>query len=258
MAEHATRRSLWVLLSTVLGMGVTISMGIWQLDRAAQKQQLHDTLVARQSMPSLGNMALPCQTEAWLQKEQRQAQLTGRWMHEHTVVLDNRPMQGRPGLLVLTPLLLTPAPVGCPKSALLVQRGWLPRDPYERTRIPEFAKPPGEVVVTVRLTFAPSKMLSLQRESAPEHGLLRQNVDLGALAKEWQVSLLPGSAQQLVHEQTLEEPVQDESMLRAWWQPVAEVGKHQAYAAQWFLMALVMLGLYGWFQWWRPYRAAKE
>ena len=32
--------------------------------------------------------------------------LQGRWQAEHTVYLDNRQMQGRPGFYVLTPLLL--------------------------------------------------------------------------------------------------------------------------------------------------------
>jgi cytochrome oxidase assembly protein ShyY1 len=47
-------------------------------------------------------------------------------------------------------------------------------------------------------------------------------------------------------------------LIRQWWQPEADVGKHQAYAAQWFLMALTMLGLYGWFQWWRPHQAIDQ
>lgn len=260
MADPRSPRSFWVLLFTLMGVGVTSALGVWQMGRAEQKQQLHDDLVARQALPPLRNVDLPCQRDTWVQQEQRSAVLTGRWLHDHTVLLDNRPMQGRPGFLLLTPLQLAPAPAanGCHAHLLLVQRGWLPRDPHDRTRVPAFAKPLGEVRVTVRLTFAPSKMLSLQQDPAPEVGMLRQNVDMVSLAKEWQQALLPGSAQQLEPAQSANGVIQGDDLPRAWWQPQAEVGKHHAYAAQWFLMAIVMLGLYGWFQWWRPFQAVKE
>lgn len=260
MADPRSPRSFWVFLLTLLGVGLTSALGVWQIHRADQKQQLHDTLLARQAMPPLHNLDLPCQVSTWVQQEQRSAVLTGRWLHEHTVLLDNRPMQGRPGFLVLTPLLLTPAPAapGCQTRLLLVQRGGVPRDLYDRTRVPVFAKPSGDVRVTVRLTFAPSKMLSLQQDPAPEVGMLRQNVDLALLAKEWQQTLLPGSAQQLEPAQSADGVIQGDDLPRAWWQPQADVGKHHAYAAQWFLMAIVMLGLYVWFQWLRPIQAVKE
>lgn len=260
MADLQATRSFWVFLFALLGAGVTSGLGVWQLGRADQKQQLHDALEARQVLPLLLNKDVPCQESTWLRQEQRLAVLTGHWLHEHTVLLDNRPMQGRPGFLVLTPLHMTPAPatVGCQASVLLIQRGWLPRDPYDRARVPFFAKPLGEVQVPVRLTFAPSKTLSLQQAPAPEVGVLRQNVDMVALSREWRLALLPGSAQQTGPAKSASGVIPDDSLTRAWWQPQADVGKHHAYAAQWFLMAVVIMGLYGWFQWWRPMRAVKE
>ncbi len=263
MAKVITRQSVWIFLITVLGVSVTVSLGIWQLKRAEAKQHVYDLRMARQQMPALKNIDLSCQADGWLQQEQRQAMLTGHWLHAQTVVLDNRSMSGRAGFLVLTPLQLVPSPLGsgCDNAGMnvLVQRGWFARDAYDRTRIPAIEKNPGLVTVPVRLTFAPSKMLGLQAQAPIEHGVLRQNVDLNGLAAEWRLSLLPGSAQQLADERGASVVKQiTVGMLRQWWQPEADISKHHGYAAQWFLMALTMLGLYGWFQWWRPRLEAKK
>lgn len=259
MSESTGRgRAIVILFAALVGIVLTCRLGVWQLDRAAEKQSLHDTRVARQKMPALSNANLACDPKDWAQQEQRQAAVQGRWLHEKSVVLDNRIMAGRPGFFVLTPLLLDPAPA-CGSTALLVQRGWLPRDATDRSRIPAWSKPQGLVQVPVRLTFAPSKNLSLQSEPMLETSLLRQNVDVDALKIEWHLALLPASAEQLDKEtsQTAEgKPQAGEMPLgRDWWLPTAGVEKHQAYAAQWFLMALTITGLYIWYQWWQP---AKE
>ncbi len=262
MADVIQRRSVWIFLFTVLGVGVTASLGFWQLRRADAKQHMHDARMARQLLPALNNADLACRADNWLSLEERSAHLTGRWLHEHTVVLDNRTMAGRTGFLVLTPLQLLPSPTsqGCAgEVSILVQRGWLPRDAHDRLRIPTIAQPQGLVSVPVRLTFAPSKMLALAFNAPTEKGLLRQNVDQAALSAEWHLPLLPGSAQQMADEAgtTVEKPL-PVGMMRQWWQPQADVSKHQGYAAQWFLMAITMLGLYGWFQWWRPRQSKTE
>jgi len=132
---------LIVALATLVGVGVTASLGQWQLNRAATKQALHDTIKARGRLPALDNTALPCTPEAWSAQAQRPVALRGHWLNERTVWLDNRAMGGRAGLFMLTPLRLSvPAGQGVDCAAtVLVQRGWVPRDPYDRLRV---APPP--------------------------------------------------------------------------------------------------------------------
>ena len=66
--------------------------------------------------------------------------LDGRWLAAHTVYLDNRQMNGRPGFFVVTPLRLDDG------RAVLVQRGWLPRDCSDRTAsLPPPTRPTGAV-----------------------------------------------------------------------------------------------------------------
>jgi surfeit locus 1 family protein len=235
------------------GVALTVSLGLWQLRRADAKQRWHDTIVERQQWAPVRNGAVPCDAAAWQQAEQRPAVLAGRWLGERTVLLDNRPMDGRAGFVVITPLKLDPAPQGCAAQVVLVQRGWLPRDPQDRTRAPQWPDDAGRVEVPVRLVAAPSALLELGSPDA-EPARIRQNVTVAGLSREWGLALLPGSVQQLQHE--LPHSAQAPALLRHWWRPEADVGKHLAYAAQWFAMAALMAGLYLWFQWWRPSRPA--
>src|SRR5690606_5368106 len=94
----------WLLiLSTVMGMAVTFSLGRWQLDRAAQKEALQSAMVSREQQPALEGHTLsgtltPVQITELLH---RAITLHGEWISEHTVYLDNRQMEGRQGFDVL-------------------------------------------------------------------------------------------------------------------------------------------------------------
>src|SRR5688572_11767493 len=116
-------RAWVVLLGTVAGIALTARLGLWQLDRAAQKVALQQSLVQRGAQPELEAGALATRAEEAPAQHHRRIRLQGQWMDRHTVFLDNRQMDGRPGFYVVTPLWL-PAQ----QRAVLVQRGWAPRD----------------------------------------------------------------------------------------------------------------------------------
>lgn len=248
-------RFLVVLLATVVGVGITTSLGFWQLGRAQTKLDLFEAQAQRDSMPALGPAEWPCTEAQWRDALQRQVQLRGHWLPQHTVFLDNRAMDGKAGRFVLTPLRLEPGPgAHCAQQVVLVQRGWVPRDAQDRLRVPDIVSAPGPVTLLGRVSEAPSRMFELGEAAAITEGAVRQNVSLDALAREWSLPLLPGSVLQLADEQP---PAQQAvPLLRHWWRPQADVGKHHAYAAQWFAMAAVMVLLFVWLQWWRPRQAS--
>jgi surfeit locus 1 family protein len=241
-------RSLVVLLATVLGISLTVSLGLWQLGRARTKLDLFETMQAREHLAPLTSEQLPCTPAQWHEGLQRVVHLRGLWLAQHTVFLDNRSMDGRAGRLVLTPLRLTGG--ACPQDVVLVQRGWVPLDARERDRVPGITDPTSEVSLTARVSEAPSRLMELGTSGSGPVGPIRQNVDISALSQAWHLAMRPGSVQQLVDEQPSSR--HDVPLLRHWWKPQADVGKHQAYAAQWFAMAAVMLFLYMRYQWWRP------
>lgn len=232
----------WVLLAALLGASLTASLGVWQLGRADLKLGLLAQREAREALPAVDWEALP---EAgaradWSQWHDRPVRLRGRWVHGATLFLDNRPMQGRSGFFVVTPLQPRP---GAP--ALLVQRGWVPRDAHDRTAVPALPQGDEPVEVVARLAPPPSRLYEFAPDSP---GRIRQNVDLAALAQEMSLPLYPLSALQTDPENGAD------GLLRDWPRVGADVHKHYGYALQWFGLCALILILYVWFQFIAPRR----
>lgn len=234
-----------VLIATVGFAALTARLGVWQLDRAAQKQAIQAAVDARRALPPLQARDLAHTLDAALEQHYRQIELEGRWLTEHTVYLDNRPMDGRVGFVVLTPLLLSDS------SAVIVQRGWLPRDAADRTRIVPYRTADGPVRIAGRIAPSPGRLYEFDGAAS---GTIRQNVDLADLARETRLALLPLSIQQM------DAPgLADDGLRRQWPVITADVHKHYGYAFQWFALSALTIALYVWFQLIRPRRrAARE
>ena len=113
----------------VLGVTLTVRLGFWQLSRAAEKEQRQAAIVAQMEAPVLNTPALLAAPANFGLMHQR-VNLEGQWLSQHTVYLDNRPMNGRAGFWVITPLQLNAS------TRVLVQRGWVPRHQQDRTLLP--------------------------------------------------------------------------------------------------------------------------
>lgn len=220
-----------VALATLLVMGITASLGVWQLSRAAQKQALEAMIESRATLSpwTEGDLARP---EALVEGMHRPARLAGVWDAGHTVFLDNRPMNGRSGFIVVTPFRLRGL-----SEAILVQRGWVPRDFTDRTRVPTISTPEGEVGIEGRLAPPPSHLFEL---GPAQPGGIRQNIDLKAFAQE--------TGLQLVNASLLQTAPASSELARDWPRFAAGVQKHYGYAAQWFAMCATAACLFIWFQ----------
>lgn len=234
----ADRRRRWLLPLTVAGVLLTGSLCAWQLDRAAQKQALGAAIAERGEAPALDAAGLAGAGEQALH---RRVHLQGRWVPERTVWLENRPMDGRVGFFVVTPLQLLGRP-----EAVLVQRGWVPRDPADRSRLPPLADEPGTITVEGRMAASPSRLYQLGEAG---RGRIRQNLDPAAFAREAGLALLPLTVLQSPHEGATP------GLLRDWPAPTVDLHKHYGYAAQWAALSVLQLGLYVWFQVLRPRRS---
>ncbi|WP_377160311.1 SURF1 family protein [Roseateles sp. UC29_93] len=244
-------------IATIAGVAATLSLGTWQLDRADQKKTMQRAIDERGQAAPLATAALPRADQAPPPTlEHRRATLTGQWDAAHTVYLDNRVMNGHTGFYVVTPLKLAGR-----GDAILVQRGWGPRNAAQREALPPVSTPTGEVRIEGRLAASVSKAYALGRDA--ETGPIRQNVDLAALQAETGLRLLP-----LVLLQTEPDRVAPpdraapatpaaDGLQRHWPPPAVDVHKHYGYAFQWFALAALILGLYVWFQVLAPYRAGR-
>lgn len=234
------RRALVVLVATLMGMAVTARLGVWQLNRASQKEALQAALDTRGSLPPLPMAALPS-SEAEVQAGlHRPVVLRGEWQPGATVFLDNRQMNGRPGFFVLTPLLLAPG------DAVLVQRGWFPRDVRDRARVPQLPTPLGPVELKGWLAPAPGRLYDFA-PGMPASGPIRQNLSLADHSREIGVTLRPWTVLQ-----SEDGAPKGDGLMRQWPRPAADVHKHYGYAFQWFGLCALMAGLYVWFQLLRP------
>ena len=241
----ARGRGIVVLLAELLGAAFTANLGLWQLDRAAQKVAMQRALDERSTLPPLDAGALASTTEAAAAQHHRAVRLQGRWLAERTIYLENRSMDGRAGFIAVTPLLLE-------RGAVTVQRGWTPRDAMERTRLPDLATPIAVVEVAGFVAAPPSRLFEFSGAAAAS-GPIRQNLDLAEFARETGLLLHPLSILQADGADN-----RGDGLLRHWPRPAIDVHKHYGYAAQWFALAALITGLYVWFQLFHPWLHAKR
>jgi surfeit locus 1 family protein len=239
MAKASFKRKLIILAAAVATAGLTARLGVWQLSRATQKQALQTALDERSTLPTLSEFMLALTPQEALAQHHRPVQLQGEWVDSATVFLDNRQMNGRPGFFVLTPLRLASG------DAVLVQRGWAPRDIRDRTLVPTLVSPKGQVLIEGRVAPAPGRLYEF---SGAPTGVIRQNLDLTLFENEIKLPLRPLSVLQL--------GTVDDGLLRQWPAPAVDIGRHHGYAFQWFALCALTVGLYAWYQLIRPRRTA--
>jgi surfeit locus 1 family protein len=242
-----TRAFAWVTLAMVIGVALTVRLGFWQLSRAAQKEERQAAIVVQMQAGVLNTSALLDDPTNFDLMHQR-VRLQGQWLPQHTVYLDNRPMNGRAGFWVITPLQLNA------NTRVLVQRGWVPRHQLDRTLLPEIQTPTGVVQIQGRIAPPPSPLMSLTADPGfdntdPKVNHIRQNLDLGVYAVQ-----VGGTLAATV----LQTDANSEGLQRDWPVITAGVEKNLAYAFQWFALAALQLILYIWFQFIQPYRHARR
>jgi surfeit locus 1 family protein len=241
----SARLAGWLVwLVVVVAAGATARLGLWQLDRAAQKTALGRAWSERVHLEPLPGTQLPRDAEATAALLHRRIVVEGRWLPRHTLYLDNRTQHGLAGFVVVTPLLIAPG------DAVLVLRGWAPRDPADRTRLPAAPLTDAPVRIEARIAIWPSHRLALS--SAADDGPIRQNLDPAQLAREMGTNLRPLSLMQLSAPETAD------ALQRDWPEPPQDVWKNQGYALQWFALSALIVGLALWHRWISPRREQRS
>jgi surfeit locus 1 family protein len=239
--SNRSRLRFWgISLVALAVVGITTALGGWQLGRAHQRLALEHALVRQQQRAPVGEQAL-LGTTAAAELLQRPIVIRGTWVAQHTVLLDNRQMDGKVGFFVVTPLLL--AGSGQP---VLVERGWVQRNFERREALPPIATPAGVVTVHGRIAPPPAKLYDF---GGPSIGVIRQNVDLPRFRAETGLPLLG-----LAVRQTGAEPA--DGLLRDWPEPASGADTNYGYAFQWWALAALTAILYVWFQLIAPRRKA--
>jgi cytochrome oxidase assembly protein ShyY1 len=215
----------------LLLIAILASLGIWQLQRAEEKRAIETILRERGNGEPLwvGDTQLQVPDS-----EYRRGVAQGQFDNKYTMFLDNQIYQGRAGYYVLTPLRLTRG-----KSAILVNRGWVPSSSY-RQQLPQVDDTPHSLV-TVRGTLrrplqAPFFLGGKESWKSADWPKLIQYVDIKKLQLEVGYPLQP-----LVLQLASDEPY---GFVRQWPGFAASAQQHIAYAIQWFAMALIAVVLF--------------
>jgi surfeit locus 1 family protein len=254
----------WLItVSAIIAAAITLKLGFWQLSRAHEKLALQASIQAQASLPSLNAAALIQATSISTTEQSvntpnvlhRAITLTGHWLPQHTLFLDNRQMDARPGLFVLTPFEFEDESTAT-KKIILVQRGWMPRNFLDRNKLPEVATDTAKVTIVGRIALSPTKLFEFK---GADNGAIRQNIEITALAKEFKIDLFQYALLQLENDAV--DVVKDkhhDQLLRHWAHPDYGSEKNYGYMVQWWALSALIVLLYVWFQIIRPAIKSKK
>lgn len=214
-------------VATVLLVALGVSLGQWQDRRAAQKIALQDKLSARAADAPLQLSAAPLAAGPL---EYRHVSVTGQWVRDWPLYLNNRPQNGRAGFYLVMPLRIDGS-----ATHVLVARGWLPRHVAQANKLPPYATPGGTVTVEGIVKAGVGRIMQLGTPEPVRPGAIVQNIEPAQFAQASKLALQP-----FFIEQSGPAPAA-EGLVRDWPAPSLGVEKHQGYAFQWYALAAMAL-----------------
>jgi len=140
-------------VATLLAMAIGIAAGQWQTRRAVETEAIEAIMSQRAAAPPLAIDARPFGADA---VEYRKISVSGTFLPSWPLFLDNRPYRGAAGLYVLMPFRIAGS-----RMHVLIARGWVPRDPSDRKKLPVIPTPAGEITLQGMARRNPGKLLQL-------------------------------------------------------------------------------------------------
>ncbi|MGJ7915739.1 SURF1 family protein [Massilia sp. LXY-6] len=210
-------------LATLILVLLGIGLGNWQTRRAAEKTLLQARLEQGMAAPPLaldGSGVDPARLEF------HRVIVTGEFVPNWPVFLDNRPLEGRSGFVLLMPFKIAGS-----KRFVLVARGWLPRNTAEHDRLPPYTTPAGRVTIEGRAVGQLAHVMQLGTPAPLKPNAIVQNTDPAELAHASGLDLLP-----VVVEQTGPD-LPGDALVRRWPAPSLDIDRHKGYAVQWYALA---------------------
>ncbi|WP_334187033.1 SURF1 family protein [Noviherbaspirillum sp.] len=215
-------RFRWIpFIATIIAVTIGISLGQWQTRRAAEKLAIEHKLSTREAAaPVMLSTGRPAIDEV----EYRRIRVSGQFVRDWPVYLDNRPHQGAAGFHLLMPFKIAGSDMH-----ILVARGWAKRDAVDRTRLPDIATPGGMIELEGIARRNAGQVLQLGQPEPLKPGAIVQNLDIAEFERATRLPM-----QSFVLEQTSDTR---DGLVREWLRPSTGVDKHRGYAFQWYALA---------------------
>ena len=224
LVSEALLRRIVPPIAAVVLLVAFVSLGLWQLDRAAQKEALqalfedsapHETL--HPDMPFV---------------QFKPVTARGTYLADRQFLIDNMVVDGRVGYYVLTPLR-----VSAQDALLLVNRGWVARP---TAGDPDIRIEETEVTLGGRMGRLPRVGIRPGPAFAGEQGWPRKGVfpTLEDIAAELGQEVMPFVM--------LLDPEPGSGLVRRWQPRESGPMMHYGYAFQWFALAATVLAIAVW------------
>ena len=217
--------TLWPTLAALFFFVLTVSLGNWQSGRADFKRALQARYDAaeREAPIHVGSTLLDRDSVLY-----RKLEVVGEFDDAHTILLDNRVMDGVAGYHVLTPLRIHGSPL-----AVLVNRGWVATG-RTRERVPAPPTPAGVVRLEGMAVDPHTRYVELA-PTAPQ-GRVWQNLDFARYAATTGLRLQPVLL--------LQTSSTADGLQRRWPRPDTGISTHVSYAVQWYSLAATLTVLW--------------
>jgi len=219
------RPGVLMTAATIAFCALTVSLGLWQTRRAAEKEALQARL---ERLGAERPRALPARLIAPDDYALRHVVARGEYADRFTILLDNRVHRGRAGFHVLSPLRIAGGNVH-----VLVNRGWIAAG-RTRAELPQVVPPAGEQTVEGLATVPAGRVYELTADTV--EGPVWQNLVLDRYRTWSKLELQP-----IVIRQTNDA---GDGLVREWDRPDAGADRHRGYALQWFSLAALAVVLY--------------
>lgn len=230
----------WSTLLVVVGVGLMIRLGIWQLDRLAQRRAFNSRVNAQLERPPL-KLTSEVYASDLTSMEYRDVIVRGVFDHLQEVALRNQIWEDRPGVNLITPLVIEGS-----NQAVLVNRGWIPSEESSPENWGKFGEPNMVEVHGVIRKSQTQPDIGFRDDPIPLQGerlLVWNFINIGRIDEQVSYPLLPIYIQA--------SPDNTYPKDRSLWrrdqlpfpnQPELELteGPHLGYAIQWFLFAAIL------------------
>lgn len=220
--------SIGLLAVALLVSALLSSLGMWQLDRAAQKRAAFAEYERRGVAEEVDLNRTSVGDGVALSGYRVAA--TGHYLGPN-ILLDNQVHQGRVGYLVYTVFELDGR-----RQSILVNRGWI-RSEADRSSAPRFNTPSANQRLEGRLSQPPAMGLRFEGSELIE----RLTDDMWRVQGIDFVALSATTAEELLPITMLLDDGAPAGFVRAWTPPGNDEARHLGYAFQWFAMAVAVM-----------------
>lgn len=211
----------FVVATMLVVLGIALAQ--WQTRRGDEKMALQAKLEQRRAQPMI-DLTGPISSPDAI--EYRRVQVKGQFLPNWPIYLDNRPHNGIAGFY-----LLMPFKIAASNLHVLIARGWFPRNPADRTSMPNVPTPTGVIEIEGVARRDIGHVMQLGALDAPKPGTIVQNLDIAEFAASSGLSMQPVLVEQ--------SNASNDGLIRDWPHPATGVERHRAYAFQWYALSLM-------------------